>query len=90
MTLLCSSGGVYSGEWSRNKKQGRGKFVFQSGQVYKGNFNDDKMSGQLAVEGTDGAMRPKTPLGSLIGERYSCVCVWGGGGVNLLHVSPRT
>ena len=60
---------MYSGEWLNNQKHGRGKFVAQSGQVFEGRFQFDRMVGG-AVRGAEegGLVRPKTPLGSLIGE----------------------
>ncbi len=68
------SGAVYNGEWMNNKKHGYGRFVFQSGRVYEGLFDADTMvndDGNSKVR--EGAFRPKTPLGSLIGE--SCCSV---------------
>ena len=64
---------MYSGCWHGNKKHGRGRFVFQNGQVFEGIFDSDRMVGG-ALQGDDkeeeeGLVRPKTPLGSLIGEK---------------------
>ena len=69
--LLCffSSGSKYIGEWYQDLKHGRGKFVFQSGQVFEGHFHKDKMvSGRSTGAQETGLIRPQTPLGSLIGE----------------------
>ncbi len=65
------SGAVYSGEWINNKKHGHGRFVFQSGRVYEGQFDADTMvndDGNSSAE-RESAFRPKTPLGSLIGKK---------------------
>ena len=66
------SGSKYIGEWYQDLKHGRGRFVFQSGQVFEGQFLKDKMvggvsAGSIATEET-GLIRPQTPLGSLIGK----------------------
>ena len=67
-----SSGSKYIGEWYQDLKNGRGKFVFQSGQVFEGQFHKDKMVGRGSTGGIGaqetGLIRPQTPLGSLIGE----------------------
>ena len=70
--MLFSSGSKYIGEWYEDLKHGRGKFVFQSGQVFEGQFHKDKMVGGGSAGGIGaqeaGLIRPQTPLGSLIGE----------------------
>ena len=66
--MCVSSGSKYIGEWQEDLKHGRGRFVFQSGQVFEGEFQKDKMMGGATNEvGGAGLLRPKTPLGSLIG-----------------------
>jgi hypothetical protein len=67
--MLFLSGSKYIGEWYQDLKHGRGKFVFQSGQVFEGQFHKDKMVGGGAIGAQEaGLVRPQTPLGSLIGE----------------------
>ena len=67
--LPSCSGAVYSGEWQKGLKHGRGEFVFQNGEVFEGAFHCDRMAGRvLGGEEGAGLMRPKTPLGSLIGQ----------------------
>ena len=66
--MSVSSGSKYIGEWQEDLKHGKGRFVFQSGQVFEGDFQKDKMMGGATSEvGGAGLLRPKTPLGSLIG-----------------------
>ena len=64
---------MYSGGWHGNKKHGRGRFVFQNGQVFEGVFDSDMMVGGAPQEGEGSLLRPQTPLGSLIGESVSLV-----------------
>ena len=71
--FLSYSGAVYSGGWHGNKKHGRGRFVFQNGQVFEGVFDSDMMVGGAPQEGEGSLLRPQTPLGSLIGESVSLV-----------------
>ena len=61
------SGSKYIGEWHQDLKHGKGKFVFQSGQVFEGEFCKDKMAGGRGSNHKPGLLRPQTPLGSLIG-----------------------
>ena len=66
--VLFFSGSKYIGEWQQDLKHGRGKFVFQSGQVFEGRFHKDKMVGGGSTGAEEmGLLRPQTPLGSLIG-----------------------
>ena len=65
--IIFSSGSKYIGEWQEDLKHGRGKFVFQSGQVFEGEFRQDKMIGDISSNQKAGLLRPQTPLGSLIG-----------------------
>ena len=65
---------MYSGGWHGNKKHGRGRFVFQNGQVFEGVFDSDRMVGGAPQEGEEGLLRPQTPLGSLIGESVILSC----------------
>ena len=39
------SNGTYEGDWERGKKQGYGKYAFKNGDVYIGQFQDDKIEG---------------------------------------------
>ena len=39
------SNGTYEGDWERGKKQGFGKYSFKNGDIYIGQFNDDKIDG---------------------------------------------
>ena len=68
---------MYSGSWNGNRKHGSGRFVFQNGQVFEGIFDSDRMVGRAQQgEGKaeeEGLVRPKTPLGSLIGEKCPCI-----------------
>ena len=68
LSCIACSGAVYSGGWHGNKKHGRGRFVFQNGQVFEGVFDSDRMVGGAPQEGEGHLLRPQTPLGSLIGE----------------------
>ena len=71
------SGSKYIGEWLQDLKDGKGKFVFQSGQVFEGEFRADKMIGDgsrgAQVTGRFGLLRPQTPLGSLIGKMVNFI-----------------
>ena len=39
------SNGTYEGDWERGKKQGYGKYSFKNGDIYIGQFQDDKIDG---------------------------------------------
>ena len=39
------SNGTYEGDWERGKKQGYGKYAFKNGDIYIGQFQDDKIDG---------------------------------------------
>ena len=39
------SNGTYEGDWERGKKQGYGKYSFKNGDIYIGQFKDDKIEG---------------------------------------------
>lgn len=72
--ILALSGSKYIGEWHQDLKHGKGKFVYQSGQVFEGQFHKDTMLDRTT---TAGLHRPQTPLGSLIGWREK----------NVLHIT---
>ena len=64
---------MYSGEWEAGSKEGRGTFTYQNGETYRRAFHCDRMTGKELGEEEEEVMRPRTPLGSLIGKE-------GGGG----------
>ena len=65
-SLLPSlSGAVYRGQWERGVKEGCGTFTFKNGGTYSGLFHRDRMA--LHEESGEVLLRPRTPLGSLIG-----------------------
>ena len=66
--MYVYSGAVYTGGWKANKKHGWGKLVLQNGRVFEGSFESDRMVGGALQEEGEGLLRPRTPLGSLIGE----------------------
>lgn len=69
--IVTVSGSKYIGEWHQDLKHGKGKFVFQSGQVFEGEFHKDKMAGgRRSSDHKPGLLRPQTPLGSLIGWKH--------------------
>jgi hypothetical protein len=46
---------VYSGDWVRGRRHGRGKLSFLDGSFYRGEFRDDQMWGKgIYVDATDG------------------------------------
>ncbi|XP_064382275.1 radial spoke head 10 homolog B-like isoform X2 [Halichondria panicea] len=77
-TFYYASGGVYTGEWANNKKHGQGRFVFQSGKIYEGLFDADTMADEQSSSLRERVFRPKTPLGSLIGDIDSSEQLSGG------------
>ena len=39
------SNGTYEGDWEQGKKQGYGKYSFKNGDIFIGQFQDDKIEG---------------------------------------------
>ena len=66
------SGAVYKGEWAEGLKEGRGTFTLKNGESFTGTFHRDRVSYRespstdLPAE-EEVLLRPKTPLGTLIG-----------------------
>lgn len=38
-------GAIYEGEWSNDKKEGRGEYVYYNEERYIGDFREDKKEG---------------------------------------------
>jgi hypothetical protein len=45
-SLKYPNGDTYNGEWSDNKRNGRGVFIFANGNKYDGEWRDDKKHGR--------------------------------------------
>jgi len=44
----------YEGEYKNDKKDGKGYFVWPTGNFYKGDYKDDEREGQGEMKWTDG------------------------------------
>ena len=68
--VVSCSGGQYSGQWQLNLKHGSGRYVLPNGRVIEGEFRNDKMVGSnsFGTGSVSEAMRPGTPLGTIVGE----------------------
>lgn len=40
---------MYEGDWLDDKKDGRGKYVWENGEVYEGIWKDDKWMGATSL-----------------------------------------
>ena len=45
---------VYEGEFVNNRREGKGRLIYENGSVYEGEWKDDEMNGRGVLKTADG------------------------------------
>jgi hypothetical protein len=70
--MVYANGDTYEGEWRKDKKHGKGKYVWPDGDSYEGEYSDDNQHGRgvftYAVDGSTSL--PGCDYSWAAGDRY--------------------